>query len=215
MKKNENAATDRCANTAALIESSSLGTPEARALRESVGIDEAREVLRLADERRRTGMVGRWEEPADRSTSGRACARQASKEPASTRSVTVFESARETFVVTTVITSRARRWRLIGAAEGGAARSGRAWRDHRGSVVRVTGRLGVPATRKPVVLRVHIPTAAVVRRTYESVRRNWYSVVLVAVIGLLTCRGRGGDSRATKWDHRPHDGSSRAPVGCR
>lgn len=217
MRENKKAtATGASADIAALIESSSLGTPEARSARDCVDPDDAEMVLRLAERRRRTGMVGRWVEPVDdrhpdpRPTDARPTAadstdscptdshtdtrgRPRHRESAAFTSVTVFESARETVVVTTIVTPKARRWRLIGAAEGGAARTVR----RRGMVVPLPGGFGVPAVRRAVIRDIGVQDVpgreslvrdTLVRGTYDSVRRYWYVVAAAAAVCVLSVR---------------------------
>ncbi|WP_066912547.1 hypothetical protein [Millisia brevis] len=181
MNENEKAtATGPYADISALIEASSLGTAEARSTREAVSDDEVDMILRLAEERRRTGMVGCRMPPADRpveATAAEATAVDAAavRAPLGSRgadqisvgavsSVTVFESARETVVVTTVVTPKVRRWRLIGSAEGGAPRTVRVIRSRRGSVVRLPGGFGVPAVGRLTAARLPVYRAAPVRR---------------------------------------------------
>lgn len=167
MNENRKAtATGACADISALIESSSLGAPEARAARDSVDPEAAELVMRLAEHRRRTRMVGRWTEPAADHLAGvgRADRSGASKhaEPASVSTVTVYESARETVVVTTTVTRRPRR--------------------------RVGGVFGVPAVRRVVATGGAGTVATGGAGTGESVRRRWYVVVRGAAVELLVRR---------------------------
>lgn len=195
MNENEKAtATGPDTDISALIEASSLGTAEARATREAVSDDEVDMILRLAEERRRTGMVGRRMPPADRpvdATAVEAVAagappRSRGVDPVSVDTVTVFESARETVVVTTVVTPKVRRWRLIGTAEGGAPRTVRVIRGRRGSVVRLPGGFGVPAVGRLTAARLPVYRAAPVRRV--NIRE-------IPVREALSGATRSGDTR--------------------